>query len=833
MYSIAQVSCSSRVLQAMLNATLAVNTFFMISGLVTVISFGRRCKSGSSLIINNDNTTTKEKRKFIKVSSRSKERGMRNAELLSDDSSSCSVISSSINCSDDLQTNKYLKKTSCHHDTRRKLKTIVNLNQQCSMNNNDDFKPILWLVIRYLRLTPTYLTVIGLTILLPSLGSGPFWLESINQMGFNCRKRWWHNILYINNFLETDRLCLIHSWYLSNDFQFFILSLILFYLFFKSKRITLLLVVILILASSAATFAITVSNEFPPTIVTTSPAIAERWQFIYTLYYKPWPHLSSYLVGLIAGYMILLNNNNNQSTGGWLRYFLCFMFSLIAFSVLNSIYPWNMGLQVEPILTGLHSATFRTLWAISCSWLIYALSTSPNNPLTKLLSWHGFQISSRLTYCAYLIHPLIIYYHFGTLRERLDSSIYGQFHRFIATLGLSYLFALLLSLFIESPSIQLQNLILILCNKKSKHEKHGGKLLFYDDDDKSNKKIDKSKKQYRQDSGNNNNNNNNERSSESLTTNSWTVAGSSFDACEKHNNNNIIDKSRFKPICASDNFEQDQFKGLPMDDFNEHDSVGQEEKQPAIGVVQLDENFQKKLDQAISRGFRIRSKLAASSSAVNGKQHDKGVHNRHTIEHDGDDYEIKRGTTTNSKNYRANQIKRLPVLLTSSSSMGQIATNKQQHNNNSTTTTSRVPKYVIQTSSSSPPLSLSPAPSDKSLAYHDEGNKTNVGGDILNHQHHFVTMNVRIPDQRRLCSSGKVSQLRSGQQAQELKTFGNSSNNNNNNHINSSGKYSIGMDSMMMVVNNNEMKQQIPPFRRSRSQGEFVSNDTNNNNIKG
>ena len=39
------------MLQALLNATLAVDTFFMISGLVTVISFVRKCSSGREMLL--------------------------------------------------------------------------------------------------------------------------------------------------------------------------------------------------------------------------------------------------------------------------------------------------------------------------------------------------------------------------------------------------------------------------------------------------------------------------------------------------------------------------------------------------------------------------------------------------------------------------------------------------------------------------------------------------------------------------------------------------------------------------------------------------------------
>jgi len=453
--------------------------------------------------------------------------------------------------------------------------------QRAAANLPGDFKPLLWLLMRYIRLTPSYAATIALSILLPALGSGPFWLETAGSLGPTCRSNWWLNLLYVNNFIETDKLCLIHSWYLSNDWQFFTLSLILFATFYKSRRLTLLLIASLIAGSSAATFAITVANEFPPTIVTTSPAVAERWLFIHSLYYKPWPHLPSYLVGLLAGYLILRKESIKLSSTG--RNLAWLLSTLLAFALLNSIYPWNMGLQVEPLISGLHSATFRTLWAICCAWFVFALSTRPQNPISKFLSWHGFQITSRLTYCTYLVHPLIIYYHFGCLRERIDSSIYGQFHRFIATLGLSYLFALLLSLLVESPSIQLQHFLSNLANNEHQDQKA-------------------------------------KRTSESSTSNSWLgeqALGSGSSLMARTGSFRLLSGD-----CSG------QLDGRPSGlaankpGFCEHsleEGEGCEVSRQVVAgseakAAAADADFQRKLAQAISRGFRIRSRIANSNT---------------------------------------------------------------------------------------------------------------------------------------------------------------------------------------------------------------------------
>lgn len=62
-------------------------------------------------------------------------------------------------------------------------------------------------VFRYIRLTPAYLAVIALyATWLPRLGDGPLWDSRMELERERCRSSWWINILYVNNYVGTDRL---------------------------------------------------------------------------------------------------------------------------------------------------------------------------------------------------------------------------------------------------------------------------------------------------------------------------------------------------------------------------------------------------------------------------------------------------------------------------------------------------------------------------------------------------------------------------------------------------------------------------------------------------
>lgn len=184
----------------------------------------------------------------------------------------------------------------------------------------------------------------------------------------------------------------------------------------------------------------------------------DRWQFILAHYYKPWPHLPSYCIGLAVGYALAgkcrLNLSQAQARTSW------FFISLLCFVALYGVYPWNMGWHMGPEVTALYAATFRTIWTACCAWTTFALLTrNSNGIMARILSWKGFLPFSRLTYMAFLVHPFVIWYHSGSARERFTPSHFNYFHLFLGHYLLTYLIAFGFGLCFESPFLALQKLL--------------------------------------------------------------------------------------------------------------------------------------------------------------------------------------------------------------------------------------------------------------------------------------------------------------------------------------------------------------------------------------
>ncbi|RWS08064.1 Nose resistant to fluoxetine protein 6-like protein, partial [Dinothrombium tinctorium] len=316
------------------------------------------------------------------------------------------------------------------------------------------FQPFTFTALRYLRLTPAYAAVIAFTFIFPILGSGPTWHETVDGIVKPCYESWWTNFLYINNFVNEKKMCLMHSWYLSNDFQFHILAFVIIYFLIKSRKLGFSIMTLFMLASTVYAALVTAINDYPPTIVSTSPVVEDRWNYILDFYYKPWPHLSSYCIGLLLGYLIATKKSFNltkkQKTICW---FLSITSTLI---VLYGVYPWNIGLKVSSVITALYSSTFRTIWTANCAWITFSIISENNQGfIAKSLSWKWLLPLSRLTFMAYLLHPFVIWYSYGTTRERVSAGVYPLSHLFFGNYLLTYLLAFVFGILFESPFIAL------------------------------------------------------------------------------------------------------------------------------------------------------------------------------------------------------------------------------------------------------------------------------------------------------------------------------------------------------------------------------------------
>uniref|UniRef100_T1KGM3 Acyltransferase 3 domain-containing protein n=2 Tax=Tetranychus urticae TaxID=32264 RepID=T1KGM3_TETUR len=307
------------------------------------------------------------------------------------------------------------------------------------------------------RIWPPYLATIGLVLIMPLIGSGPLWPQAVENTAKLCRQNWWTNILFLNNFLPPDQLCLLHTWFLAAHMQFHLFSAIILYILYRFPKLTITILSFFTILAGAGVYIYTVINNLRWPTVIADAVFTDYSQQILTLYIMPYNHLGSYLVGIVGGYYLVKYKNSMISTRtqaiAWIASLS--VMSLIIFAPHAAFAGTMPGLTEAAVYLSVH----RTAWAIALGWLVFACSTERGGFINSLLSWPAFGPLSNLSYLAYLVHPLLMLFHTGRTRERVYFGHYELFNTFLARTVMAFVLAYILYVTVELPFAALEKYI--------------------------------------------------------------------------------------------------------------------------------------------------------------------------------------------------------------------------------------------------------------------------------------------------------------------------------------------------------------------------------------
>ncbi|EEC16713.1 conserved hypothetical protein [Ixodes scapularis] len=223
---------------------------------------------------------------------------------------------------------------------------------------------------RFWRMTPSYMLVVGVFLLLPLVGSGPLWKETMDPLLENCMQSWWTNLLYVSNYLPYDKMCLLHTWFQAVNMQFFIIALPLLLFVYKCRVLGLTLVVSLCLISTLAVGLITYFFQLPPALLLSTSEWSKAVQHLNLIYFQPFTHFGPFCVGLFCGYYLIQNKGITLKPTtlvvGWLSALVCALVALLG------AYPFRAGYDVDSVLMAFYAAMHRTVWCVAVAWLTVA-----------------------------------------------------------------------------------------------------------------------------------------------------------------------------------------------------------------------------------------------------------------------------------------------------------------------------------------------------------------------------------------------------------------------------------------------------------------------------
>ena len=114
---------------------------------------------------------------------------------------------------------------------------------------------------RFIRLTAPYLYVLGVVEVSMKYFASNSVFEPPTLDHVNCPKYWWRNVLYINTLFPVQDMCMLWSWYLANDTQFYLLGAIILIVAIRHFKLAATTMVFFMVAAWLTTGNIHVNSE--------------------------------------------------------------------------------------------------------------------------------------------------------------------------------------------------------------------------------------------------------------------------------------------------------------------------------------------------------------------------------------------------------------------------------------------------------------------------------------------------------------------------------------------------------------------------------------------
>ncbi|UMM37760.1 hypothetical protein L5515_009426 [Caenorhabditis briggsae] len=339
--------------------------------------------------------------------------------------------------------------------------------------------PITWILFyvhRYLRLTPPLMIFIGFYIAYSEYIQGPTAAAGLNSITYavnGCKKTWWRNLLYINNFGDSTQACYGITWYLAVDTQLYLIAPIILIALWFSFLFGFLTVVAGCAGSIITVYILYAQYHLPADQFGKGNLL----DFGKMIYQKPWIRCTPYLVGLLVGYG-LANFGKRRIRLNWYLAIIGWLIALgIAIACLFSTNDYDKG----AVWTDFEKATYynfsRFLWSIAVSWVIVANHMGWGGPINNFMSHPIWQPLGRLSYCAYIVHFFLIPFY-----ENLDVSPMHYYSTFqiwiyyaVPITIIAYIFAFFWSCLFEISTLKLEKM-LIEAILGAGHQRASGKI---------------------------------------------------------------------------------------------------------------------------------------------------------------------------------------------------------------------------------------------------------------------------------------------------------------------------------------------------------------------
>ncbi|XP_037888723.1 nose resistant to fluoxetine protein 6-like [Glossina fuscipes] len=334
------------------------------------------------------------------------------------------------------------------------------------------------IVQRYIRLTPVLIVAMIFGNWLYDLISvySPFYMGKHNAI--YCKKNWWYNLLYIQNFLDMNNICCSWTWYLACEMQYFLMFTGLLFVYVKQPNIAKVMFVVLTFVSLVIAWWLHYSNGIKFQIDVINSTLNQ-------LYVKPWlrvfPYIGGATMGWVMHYLQQRKHLNSAQCSQcdklqqqqqqqhqqqqhqrkknfffkeprkWFSYvYLTFWLFLAVFYLLtNFMSYWR---TMPTWLLGTIMTVGKLAFSLCIGVVIIMCASGRGGRLNAFLSARPFLFLNKFCFSIYLMAPVIVMGIFGLRNAPTNYTDVSSGADFFATIILALMSGFLVLLLLELPT---------------------------------------------------------------------------------------------------------------------------------------------------------------------------------------------------------------------------------------------------------------------------------------------------------------------------------------------------------------------------------------------
>lgn len=361
---------------------------------------------------------------------------------------------------------------------------LLAYNLQQQKKSNRFIAAVAAIFLRHIRITVPTLFVIASFYLVPVISSGPGVVEMMSRFYKEMDNHWYELIFQVRNFgKDLDNTgCFQHLWYISTDFQLFLVALLVFTCFRGKPWIIIFVFGVLSLLGCSVSCWQMYNTDYYPFPVVLGKTLESVIGTINDVYVLPSYHAVCYFSGCIV--LLLLQQYSGAKMS---KLLVAVLWTITAACCLTCVFikfDWNRGRPYTGSWAKMAFAFWdKIIWSFALSWTVFACSTNRGGLLQRLSGWKRLVPFSRFTLGIYLIHVPLLHFIYNSSRERI---YYSRFNLATVFFGVGA-WCLILSYFLfivcEVPTATLSKLLFTsLLGRKNKTNKEDLPVLASKED---------------------------------------------------------------------------------------------------------------------------------------------------------------------------------------------------------------------------------------------------------------------------------------------------------------------------------------------------------------